>query len=110
LRTTSPFASRWILNIGSPLKLRTGDGAITLPFVSHCESSNENLEECRSPGQLTKLRTIITRYWNAFHRVALFHVAHFKQPFVMLNPMMDASCSFEFFPETLDGARRSYLN
>lgn len=47
---------------------------------------------------------------DAFHRVALFHVARFDYPFVKLYPMLDAFCSSEFFRETLDGARRLYLN
>jgi hypothetical protein len=46
---------------------------------------------------------------DAFHRVALFH-ARFNYPFVMLYLMLDAFCSSEFFRETLDGARRVYLN
>ncbi len=45
-----------------------------------------------------------------FHRVALFHVARFNYLFVKLYPMLDAFCSSEFFRETLDGARRVYLN
>ena len=47
---------------------------------------------------------------DAFHRVALFHVARFNYLFVKLFPMLDAFCSSEFFRETLDGARRVYLN
>ena len=47
---------------------------------------------------------------DAFQRVALFHVARFNYPFVKLYPMLDAFCSSEFFRETLDGARRLYLN
>jgi hypothetical protein len=47
---------------------------------------------------------------DAFHRVALFHVARFNYPFVKLYPMLDAFCSSEVFRETLDGARRVYLD
>ena len=39
-----------------------------------------------------------------------FHVVRFNYPFVKLYPMLDAFCSSEFFRETLDGARRVYLN
>jgi hypothetical protein len=34
----------------------------------------------------------------------------FQLPVVKLYPMLDAFCSSEFFRETLDGARRVYLN
>jgi hypothetical protein len=47
---------------------------------------------------------------DAFHRVALFHVARFNYLFVKLYPMLDAFCSSGFFRETLNGARRVYLN
>ena len=42
--------------------------------------------------------------------LALLHVARFNYPFVKLYPMLDAFCSSEVFRETLDGARRVYLN
>ena len=42
--------------------------------------------------------------------IALFHVARFNYLFVKLYPMLDAFCSSEFFRETLNGARRVYLN
>jgi len=46
----------------------------------------------------------------AFIVLLSFHVTRFNYPFVKLYPMLDAFCSSEFFRETLDGARRVYLN
>jgi hypothetical protein len=39
-----------------------------------------------------------------------FHVACFNCRLSNCFPMLDAFCSSEFFRETLDGARRVYLN
>jgi hypothetical protein len=86
----------------------------TLPQMMFLEGTKDHdlvepIHPCSWPPLLSccvRLRQKRCVACDAFHRVALFHVARFNYLFVKLFPMLDAFCSFEFFCETLDGARR----
>ncbi len=159
LRTTSPFASLWILNMCSLVQTSPPMQCNHAAIRKLLKIGKASAEECRELGQLTKLRSIITSTWTAcsftsrmppddvpggnerprpcrcdsslFMTATPFLLCVFckddvllAMPFIVLLSFtslvstavcqtvseLDAFCSSEFFRETLDGARRVYLN
>jgi hypothetical protein len=65
LRTTSPFASLWILNICSLVQTSPPMQCNHAAIRKSLKIGKASAEECRELGQLTKLRSIITSTWTA---------------------------------------------